>query len=85
MSIDLSPVSILLFSLNLITGVAMWLLKMAYQDLKDQTKETRTNLEQLNREAYKKEDFKEFKEELWRRFDKLEIEVNQKIQEVKHG
>lgn len=63
----------------------MWLLKMAYQDLKDQTKETRTNLEQLNREAYKKEDFKEFKEELWRRFDKLEIEVNQKIQEVKHG
>lgn len=78
---EINLISILLFALNVIGGVAMWLLKAAYSDLKDQTKDNRTALELLNREAYKKEDFKEFKEELWRRFD----EVNQKIQEIKHG
>ncbi len=77
--------TLVLFLLNGVTGVAMWLLKNAYTDLKEYTKENRQNLEQLSREAYKKEDFKEFKEELWRRFDKLEVDVNQKIREVKHG
>lgn len=77
--------SVLLFALNVVMGVAMWLLKSAYQDVKEQGKETRQGLEALREAAYKKEDFKEFKEELWRRFDKLEHEMNQKIQEVKHG
>ncbi len=62
----------------------MWFLKQSHQDLKEQARETRHNLEQLNREAYKKEDFREFKEELWKRFDKLETEVNLKVGN-KHG
>lgn len=77
--------TLVLFLLNGVGGVAMWLLKNAYADLKEYTKENRHNLEQLSKEAYKKEDFKEFKEELWKRFDKLEVDVNQKIREVKHG
>lgn len=78
---ELNLISILLFALNVISGVVMWLLKTAYSDLKEQTKDNRAAVDLLNREAYKKEDFKEFKEELWRRFD----EMNQRIQEIKHG
>lgn len=86
MNIDTATLlSAILFILNGALGVIVFLLKNAFQDMKEHGKETRHALEILKDQAYKKEDFKEFKEELWRRFDKLEIEVNQKIQEVKHG
>lgn len=75
------PITSILFLLNVVWGICMWLAKNAYSDLKEQVKENRLNLEK----SIKKEDFKEFKEELWQRFDKMEIAFNEKIKDVKNG
>lgn len=65
--------------LNGILGVCMWLLKNTYDDLKEQIKENRTQIARVKDTSMQKEDFTEFKQELWNRLDRFEDSVNAKL------
>ena len=73
------------YVLNIILGVAAWLLKQAFHELREEHKNLSRKYDNLLEEVgdvkdkyFKKEDFREFKEELWKRFDKLESKVDEK-------
>jgi hypothetical protein len=70
---------ILSWVLNLVLGGFMWLLKNAHDDLKEQIKENREDIKKVQETALKKEDFNEFKKELWGRLDRFEDSVNAKL------
>jgi len=65
--------------LNLVLGGGMWLLKNTYEDLKEQVKQNKIDIERVNDRALKKEDFVDFKKELWMRLDRFEDSVNAKL------
>lgn len=67
-----------LFLFNAVLGIAMWLLKQSYKDIKDQLKDNSQAIDNVREHYFKKEDFRDFKEELWKRFDKLENRLNEK-------
>jgi hypothetical protein len=78
-------VSVALFLFNGVLGIAMWLLKQSYSEVKEQLKNNSTAIDNVKEHYFKKEDFKafkddfrEFREELWKRFDKLETRVEDK-------
>ena len=71
-------VNVALFLFNGVLGVAMWLLKQSYAEVKAQLKENTTSIDNVKEHYFKKEDFKDFKEELWKRFDKLEDRIQDK-------
>ncbi len=73
---DLEAVSLIA---NVVLGGFMWLLKNTYNDLKEQVKENKQEIERVKDQAMRKEDFKEFKQELWDRLDKFESKVNAKL------
>lgn len=50
-------------------------MKLANDQTKEELKNIKSDLKEVRDTAYKKEDFKEFKEELWRRLDKLEQDM----------
>lgn len=67
-----------LFLFNGVLGIAMWLLKQSYSDVKEQLKNNSQAIDNVKEHYFKKEDFRDFKEELWKRFDKLEDRLNEK-------
>lgn len=71
-------VNVALFLFNGVLGIAMWLLKQSYSEVKEQLKQNSQAIDSVKDHYFKKEDFREFKEELWRRFDKLENKVDEK-------
>ena len=58
--------------LNLILGGAMYLLKGAHADLKESVKDAHQEISKIKETTIKKEDFREFKTELFDRLDKME-------------
>lgn len=75
-------INIALFLFNGVLGIAMWLLKMSYAEVKEQLKSNSQAIDNVKEHYFKKEDFKafkddfrEFRDELWKRFDKLENRV----------
>ena len=72
-------VTIVLFVINVVLGVAMWALKQTFSQIKDQATEHSRAINHIKEHYFKKEDFREFKEELWSRFDKLERKVEERV------
>lgn len=68
--------------INLLFGGVLWFMKQAYTDLKTQVKEHKIELDKVKETYFKKEDFRDFKDELWTRLDKMEINWAQKIHEL---
>lgn len=79
MDTKMSNLEILLGLLNLVFGGFMWLLKNAYNDLKEKVKENKEDIEYVKEKAMRKEDFTLFKQELFSRFDRLEDKVDAKL------
>ena len=75
--------ALLLGALQVISGLALYFMKNAYEDLKESVKEHDKALTIVRDTYFKKEDFREFKEELWNRLDKIEISFDKKVQELK--
>lgn len=69
------PVAVILFVLNVLTGVIMYFMKQAYDSLKQGLQALQHRQERFTEDYLKKEDFREFKEELWKRFDDLKVEI----------
>lgn len=78
------------YVLNIILGVAAWLLKQAFQELKEEHKNLSRKYDNILEEVgdvkdkyFKKEDFTEFKRELWTRFDRFEDDVKNQLAEIR--
>lgn len=71
-------INVALFLFNGVLGIAMWLLKQSYTEVKEQLKENTTSIDNVKEHYFKKEDFKDFKDELWKRLDKLEDRIQDK-------
>lgn len=72
-------VSVALFIINALLGLAMWALRQQYTDVKEQLRSNSQAIDNVKEHYFKKEDFKDFKEELWKRFDKLEDRINESV------
>lgn len=62
-------------------GLATFLLKNAYADLKEDNKSLWEEVRYIRDKYYKREDFSEFKSELWSRLDRIEDDLKRQIQE----
>lgn len=69
------PVAVILFVLNVLTGVIMYFMKQTYDGLKQTIQVLQSKQDRFTEDYLKKEDFREFKEELWKRFDDLKVEI----------
>lgn len=68
--------------INLLLGGVIWFMKDAYKDVKDAQKELRHDLTIVKDTYFKKEDFREFKDELWTRLDKMEVSWMERLNDV---
>lgn len=66
---------------NGILGIAVYFMKQAHDETKEKIKSLRDDVNTVRETTFKKEDFKEFKEELWRRLDKYEASVERRLSE----
>lgn len=62
-------------SINALMGLVMYFMKMAHDNTKENIKRLETEVKDVRDNAFRKEDFKDFRDELWKRFDKLEEKV----------
>lgn len=70
------------FIINGLLSIAMYFMKQSHDATKEQLKEQRGDIAHIKDNYFKKEEFREFKEELWNRFDKMEIAFERRLQEV---
>lgn len=63
---------------NGLLGIAMYFMRSAHENTKDEIKDLKKSVETVKDTYYKKEDFREFKEELWKKFDRLEEQLARK-------
>ena len=73
---------LLSFLFNALLGVIMFFLKQNNDQLKDRLKDLETRTSRIEDTTVKKEDFREFKEELWLRFDKMENAFDRRLREL---
>jgi hypothetical protein len=78
------------FIINGLLALACYFLKSAHADLKEENKNLwvecnsiRKELSNVKDKYFKKEDFNDFKKELWARLDRMEDDFKQQIQELK--
>jgi uncharacterized membrane protein len=77
---DLITVSMIINGLLIVAG---YLLKNEHSNLKDDNKALWREIGIVKEKYFKKEDFLEFKKELWARLDRMEDDFKQQIQELK--
>ena len=71
------------FILNALLGVAMYFMKQANDSMQGRVAKVENDMEKIKDSTVKKEDFREFKEELWLRFDKMEVAFERKLAQTK--
>lgn len=62
--------------INVLLGIAAYFLKAEHATIK-------TDLKQLKESKVEKQDFTEFKQELWKRLDRMEDSFKHEIQEIR--
>lgn len=75
--------TLVLFVFNCLLGVAAWSMKSMITDLKADVKSNRTDIDNVKEKYFKKEDFTEFKQELWLRLDRFERDVKDQLNGTK--
>lgn len=76
---DGSMVQLVLLAFNCLLGVAAWAIKTNLSDLKSEIKTNRLDIEHVKDKYFKREDFTEFKQELWLRLDRFEQDVKAQL------
>lgn len=71
--------SIGLFIVNCLLGVGGWSMKTMITDLKAEIVKNRVDIDNVKDKYFKKEDFTEFKKELWQRLDRFEQDVKDQL------
>jgi len=68
-----------LFIINLLLGVAGWTMRSMITDLKLEVAHNRVDIDNVRDKYFKKEDFSDFKKELWSRLDRFEQDVKDQL------
>ena len=63
-------------------GIIMFFMKSSYDAVKDQLKEHKQDIDKIKDTYIKKEDFREFKEELFVRLDEIKLDVRRDIERL---
>lgn len=68
------------FILNGLLGIVMFFMKQSNDVTKERITKAEEEINKIKDSTVKKEDFREFKEELWVRFDKMELSFNKQLE-----
>lgn len=78
--------SIVLFAFNALLGVLMFFLKQSYDSLKqandglrERLNRTEDELEKIRETTIRKEDFQDFRNQLWARLDRMEVDFRSSL------
>lgn len=69
--------------INLLLGGVVWFMKNLYSETKTELKELKQDVDKVKDTYFKKEDFREFKDELWFRLDKMELNWTDKLNDLR--
>lgn len=64
---------------NAVLGLIAYTMKSTIGDLKEQIVLNRADIDHVKEKYFKKEDFQEFKRELWQRLDRFEQDVKDQV------
>lgn len=64
---------------NSVLGLIAYTMKSTIGDLKEQIVLNRADIDHVKEKYFKKEDFQEFKRELWQRLDRFEQDVKDQV------
>ena len=73
---------ILSLIVNGLLGIAMYFMKQANDVTKEQLAEQRKDIIHIKDNYFKREEFRDFKDELWTRLDKMENTFERRLHEV---
>ncbi|HET8686203.1 MAG TPA: hypothetical protein VFM18_06010 [Methanosarcina sp.] len=76
------PLEVVPYLINLLLGVIMFFMKLAHDNLKEELKEHKADIEKIKDSYIKKEDFREFKDELFVRLDEIKLDVRRDIERL---
>lgn len=68
---------------NGLLGIAMYWMKMSHDQSKEEIKDIKQEQKILRDTTFKKEDFKDFKIELWDRLDRMDTDFKRRIEDLK--
>lgn len=68
--------------INGLLSVVMFFLKQSSDITKQRLEKAEDEINKIKDNTVKKEDFREFKEELWVRFDKMELSFNNQLKGI---
>jgi len=68
--------------INGLLGVAMYFMKQANDTNKEQLNSQRQDIQHIKDTYFKREEFRDFKDELWTRLDKMENTFELRLHEV---
>lgn len=77
----MDPMTLALFSMgmNCLFGVGMYFMKSNNEAMRERQAKTENSIDHIREHYFKKEDFREFKEELWIRLDRMEHSFDSKL------
>lgn len=64
---------------NAILGLIAYTMKTTIDDLKEVARSNKQDIEHIKEKYFKKEDFMEFKSELWKRLDRFEEDIKAQV------
>ena len=73
---------IISLGINALLGIAMYFMKQSHDHTKEQLSEQREDIKHIKDNYFKREEFREFKDELWTRLDKMENTFERRLQQV---
>jgi len=68
--------------INGLLGVAMYFMKQSNDNNKEQLNRQREDIQHIKDNYFKREEFRDFKDELWTRLDKMEHTFERRLHEV---
>ena len=68
------------FIFNVLLGIIMVFMKQNNDALRERIKKVEDDMDRIKDTTVKKEDFREFKEELWLRLDKMELHFEKRME-----
>jgi hypothetical protein len=68
--------------INGLLGVSMYFMKQSGDTIKKQLDDQRADINHIKENYFKREEFRDFKDELWVRLDKMEHTFERRLHEV---
>ncbi len=68
--------------INGLLGVSMYFMKQSGDNVKKQLDDQRADINHIKENYFKREEFRDFKDELWIRLDKMEHTFERRLHEV---